>query len=343
MFVALTKDKKRIRIEDTNKFEDYYCPMCLEKLIVKKGEIMAHHFAHYGNSDCTTKDGWHYDMSEWHYDWQNQFPVENQEVVFEKNGKKHRADIFINNTVIEFQHSRLSADEFEERNNFYTSLGYRVVWVVDASDEWDELSGDANIQYHKDSGIKYIWHRPNKMFDYLFEKQNGIDIYLQIYPNTWHNNHNYRNGKTEEEIKLNGQLLKVDWISPQGIKYFTCKDDNFFDIDFLNQYVDLSNLINILNPPSTNIIKGNSIPYLCSKITNFKFAGFRNIRTDYKVQVSAYDINNLKKTGKLYGKLCLPSGGCCDYNETKSEVYYWNRDEWTIEWNPNEEDSDIID
>ena len=40
------------------------CPECGEKLILRKGEIRRHHFAHHGNSHCT--DTWHYDMSEWH-------------------------------------------------------------------------------------------------------------------------------------------------------------------------------------------------------------------------------------------------------------------------------------
>ena len=61
-------------------------------------------------------------MSDWHYDWQNQFPVDNQEIVFTKDNKIHRADVFINNTVIEFQHSPITEAEFNDRNNFYKSF-----------------------------------------------------------------------------------------------------------------------------------------------------------------------------------------------------------------------------
>ena len=68
-------------------------------------------------------------MSEWHYQWQNQFPLINQENVFTLNGRTHRADVFINKTVIEFQHSPISKNEFEDRNRFYNGLGFYVIWI----------------------------------------------------------------------------------------------------------------------------------------------------------------------------------------------------------------------
>ena len=56
------------------------------------------------------------------------------ELFFQKNGEKHRADVFINDTVLEFQHSELSYDEFYERNEFYNSLGYDVEWIFDVQE-----------------------------------------------------------------------------------------------------------------------------------------------------------------------------------------------------------------
>ena len=38
----------------------------------------------------------------------------------------------MNNTVIEFQHSPIAAEEIAERNRFYTECGHKVVWVFDA-------------------------------------------------------------------------------------------------------------------------------------------------------------------------------------------------------------------
>lgn len=45
----------------------------------------------------------------------------------------HRADVLVDRTVVEFQHSILSPSVFDDRNNFYLNLGYKVVWVFDIS------------------------------------------------------------------------------------------------------------------------------------------------------------------------------------------------------------------
>ena len=144
MFVALNKDKKRVHISNVLDKETYYCPICGDELRTRQGTTNAHHFAHKNNSNCAEKDGWHYDMSDWHYDWQKQFPVDNQEIVFAKNNKIHRADVFINNTVIEFQHSPITEAEFNDRNNFYKSFGYKVLWIFDAIDKEVEYLKDTN-------------------------------------------------------------------------------------------------------------------------------------------------------------------------------------------------------
>ena len=114
MYIALNSKKQRIHISESIDGDKYYCPVCNEEVIKRKGTINAHHYAHKNNSHCLEKDGWHYDMSDWHYDWQNQFPVENQEVVFKSDNKIHRADVFIKDTVLEFQHSPITEEEFNE-------------------------------------------------------------------------------------------------------------------------------------------------------------------------------------------------------------------------------------
>lgn len=40
-------------------------------------------------------------------------------------GRMPRADILMGGYVIEFQHSPISAGEFERRNKFYTRAGYK--------------------------------------------------------------------------------------------------------------------------------------------------------------------------------------------------------------------------
>lgn len=131
MFVANDQEGMRITIEDAVQGGAYFCPVCGGALIVKakESEAVKEHFAHKSRRLC---DSWNYDMSEWHRTWQRFFPEECQEVVVQNGEEKHRADVLINNTVIEFQHSPISAEEIADRNRFYISCGYNVVWVFDA-------------------------------------------------------------------------------------------------------------------------------------------------------------------------------------------------------------------
>lgn len=43
----------------------------------------------------------------------------------------------LTNYVIEFQHSPISAEEFDERNKFYTSIGKKVVWIFDVQEKYE--------------------------------------------------------------------------------------------------------------------------------------------------------------------------------------------------------------
>lgn len=132
MFVARDTEGTLIWADEANKQTDYFCPVCSGKLILRAGEVNAHHFAHEAGA-CP--DHWHYDMSDWHKTMQEQFPIECREVVMKHNGEIHRADVFKDGVVVEFQHSPITPQEFRERNTFYNTLGYKVAWVFDVSDK----------------------------------------------------------------------------------------------------------------------------------------------------------------------------------------------------------------
>lgn len=137
MQYANDENGKRIHIDSAKKCNDYFCPVCGGAVIPKQGEFNMWHFAHRQGIDCL--DDWDYsdnDMSEWHREWQERFPEENREVVITNNNETHRADVRIGNYIIEFQHSKISADEVARRNAFYTSAEYKVIWVFDKIDKW---------------------------------------------------------------------------------------------------------------------------------------------------------------------------------------------------------------
>ncbi|WP_049962613.1 competence protein CoiA family protein [Ruminococcus sp. HUN007] len=136
MFKALDENKNEISIEKAAGTEKYFCPVCHGALVVKakKSETITAHFAHKSRKECDT---FSHDMSEWHKAWQNKFPLKNQEVPLPFENPCHRADVLAYGYVIEFQHSPLSAEEFDERNKFYTSIGKKVIWVFDVNEKYN--------------------------------------------------------------------------------------------------------------------------------------------------------------------------------------------------------------
>ncbi len=168
MFTASTKDNNRISIADAIPGNYYRCPVCGNPVVVKaaSSDNIRTHFAHKRNTLCL--DNWKHDMSNWHFEWQSKFPIESREVVVENEGIVHRADVLLNNTVIEFQHSPISSAEFEERNSFYKKCGYRVVWLFDAADK-------TKI----DDCFDLVWKKKTTLFS---EMKTPIDaLFLQHY------------------------------------------------------------------------------------------------------------------------------------------------------------------
>ena len=184
MYIALNENDERVDIKHVITGEIYYCPVCHESLLIRRGQVKQHHFAHKKDTQC--KDSWKHDMTEWHYSWQECFPIENREIVMRSGDVIHRTDVFTNGTVIEFQHSPMSPEEFKERNEFYNSLGYKVVWVFDLIDEYNK----GRIRCSECNGYIYFeWNtllvpNPHKGKEKVFNKYdiiNGqIEVFLQI-------------------------------------------------------------------------------------------------------------------------------------------------------------------
>lgn len=209
MIVALDKSLKRLHIEDAVAKQECYCPYCGERLFQRKGEIRRHHFAHMPGKVC--KDTWEstYDMSDWHYDWQNSFPKSNQEVLLSVGEIKHRADVLIGRTVIEFQRTNMAAKSFSDRNSFYFNLGYKVIWIFDLREHYS--SGKL---YCDPDRKMFHWTKPKRTFD-VFQIQTGqAELFFQL---------------TDSEKDC---LVKVSEISPTGFESFAvsgwyCKADLF--------------------------------------------------------------------------------------------------------------------
>lgn len=136
MFIALDSDKNRIHIDDISSDKEYFCPACGAPLVKRLGEIRIHHFAHKPESPCSDEWFKDYDTSEWHDNWQNMFPAENQEIFVKSGDVRHRADVITGRTVVEFQ-SKSFAGAYTKRNHFYVEAGYRVIWLLNGIENYN--------------------------------------------------------------------------------------------------------------------------------------------------------------------------------------------------------------
>lgn len=171
MFFAYDENKNRINALLADKNKEYTCPTCGCKVIPRQGEHNIFHFAHPKGFEC---DSWNYDMSEWHRSWQNRFPEEMQEVVLVDGTKRHRADVLIEERklVIEFQHSTLSSEDFKERNEFYTSCGYEVIWLFDLNDKTIDETNTVH---------QYKWKWGSTTFsDFYPPKEKKVTVFFQF-------------------------------------------------------------------------------------------------------------------------------------------------------------------
>lgn len=186
MDFALDQIGKRVHAVKADKNLEYKCPVCGGKVIPRLGEVNREHYAHV--SSC--EDPWSYDMSDWHREWQNQFPSGNREIVIEHDGEKHRADVLAYGYVLEFQHSPISCEEFNRRNEFYIKAGKKVIWIFDLIDEMNAPRQQGRTPklwcYEEwsrkgDNGGKWEWKYPKKCFkDFVPHEQEDIILFFQI-------------------------------------------------------------------------------------------------------------------------------------------------------------------
>lgn len=272
MLFAYDHNDNRIFIEDTHSNSEYYCPYCGAPLITKKGEIRQHHFAHKLHHLCS--DSWErehtYDISPWHNEWQNKFPKENQEIKLVFGDTHHRADVMIGRTVVEFQHSIMPVKFFDERNNFYHNLGYKVIWLFDLSPLYEE--GQLNKEKTND-GYVFYWKNPKKAFNNYDVKSGCIDLFLQLKDNE------------------NKSIIQVRDVSECGFEQFETSEW-MNKADFL-EYVGLCN--------------GNcEPPYREDVITNQKFLAFKQ---KYGIQLNKQQERALQAVDGANLLLAVPGSG----------------------------------
>lgn len=147
MLTAINKNGKIISLinipadliqRNKAKFDEYYCPICKEPLILKAGTVRIPHFSHKHHSDCISTssepESFRHLQGKTHlYEF------------FKKLGLyvkleyyipliQQRADLFVKHDgqkyAIEFQCSPLSHQRFKERANGYREAGIMSIWII---------------------------------------------------------------------------------------------------------------------------------------------------------------------------------------------------------------------
>lgn len=170
-------ENQKVSAEEYKKSEnlDLRCPCCNSQVVAKQGEINVWHFAHKVKNECSN---WFKPMTEWHLNWQKQFPKENREIIHkcEKTGEKHIADVKTNDgIVIEFQHSSITPQEIKAREEFY---GEKMIWVLDASKFKVELVEYGDKRPYKEN-INYDFETLCETFKTLSYIKNEKEKFLK--------------------------------------------------------------------------------------------------------------------------------------------------------------------
>jgi len=123
--------------EKRKNVEEYHCPACKGKLVLKKGNIMIAHFAHHQHSDCAAfSEGETLPHLKGKQLLLDKFKSEGFEVTLEcwLPELQQRPDLLLvfadgKKIAVEYQCSPISAADLSERTKGYRRFGYEVWWI----------------------------------------------------------------------------------------------------------------------------------------------------------------------------------------------------------------------
>ena len=201
------------------------CPFCDHKMIAKCGEFVSWHWAHERAANC---DSWYQPETEWHRKWKAVFGKDNCEIILNKDGIKHIADIkTIHGCVIELQNSPINYEKLIEREDFY---GPDMIWIINGIQfadnfkilpihglEYDTYTPEfdrfakmhgftPNYSSEKNTG-RFEWKRPKKVWSLA-----GANVYIDF-----GNEFLFKINKWSSDSKgIGDQISKKQFISNHG-------------------------------------------------------------------------------------------------------------------------------
>lgn len=303
MFIALDEENKRIDISDADRDKEYFCPICHGLMIQKHGGMRTAHYAHKSGIEC---DFWNYDMSEWHRSWQEMFPEECRECVVTLGDTSHRADVLVSKTVVEFQHSPISYEEFDERNRFYQDAGYKVIWLFDLENAYKSRK----IELEDSFEGKYRWKWAFGTLYNYDTNQSAVEVFFQF--------HREERG-----------IIKLKWKTPDRCKYFYAGDNKLNAYEFVN-YVGENNKNNTLIDFTKQYDLGSII--ICCP-DDYIVVHNNNPSNNRNVKIHASFFRDNYKAGRIDGFLSTRrEKNCFEFFSDRREIMYADQKQWTLIW-----------
>lgn len=138
MLIAANGARKLVFANHATKIEEYFCPACKRKVILKRGKKKMSHFSHRPLETCDSftegETREHLEGKSLLYNWlAEQYDVVELESYLPEMAQ--RPDILFvdeegRSVCLEFQCSYLNPERMLERTKNYQAHGYEVVWIV---------------------------------------------------------------------------------------------------------------------------------------------------------------------------------------------------------------------
>ncbi len=172
MQCVLDDNNNKIHLKEAAKEVTYYCYDCGGEVFKKTSKDLNDFFCH-KNLDSCISHSTSREMSFWHLIFRIFFNKDECEFRYLIDNELHIADINSNNVVIELQHSNISINEFNSRNDAYRKKGQIVIWIFDITGR--------NRKHKCPKDMKYKIPQPClERFDFNKERENGVFIYFHF-------------------------------------------------------------------------------------------------------------------------------------------------------------------
>ncbi len=134
-------------------------PTCGGELIARCGEINVWHWGHEAEAECGR---WNEPDTSWHIAWKQLMPPDSVEVVIDRNGERHCADIVHpSGRVLLLQATPISPADIRARENFYGKN--RMLWLFDLREAAAEGPSGPRLQLRAKTGYhSFRWKHPRK-------------------------------------------------------------------------------------------------------------------------------------------------------------------------------------